>query len=58
MGLITMDLFRQLFLLGQAHGTHLEDRRGNVFRGDPVHADQIRRRFAETFVEAIDIVVV
>jgi len=38
MGLITMDLFRQLFLLGQAHGTHVADRRSNVFGGDSVHA--------------------
>jgi hypothetical protein len=38
MGLITMDLFRQLLFLGQAHGFHLADRRSNVFGGDSVHA--------------------
>ncbi len=42
MGLMTMDLFRQLLFLQQAHGTHLVDRRSNFFGGNPAHAVALR----------------
>ena len=38
MRLVAVDLLGQGFLLSQAHGAHLADRRGNVLKGDPAHA--------------------